>query len=68
MQVSIQQKKEEMTDLLKQIIDQYNENVKIQTQLREQINEVQGAIKVLKELEQIENGDQNTNTETAESA
>ena len=68
MQVSIQQKKEEMTDLLKQIIEQYNENVKIQTQLREQINEVQGAIKVLKELEQIENGDQNTNTETAESS
>ena len=68
MQVSIQQKKEEMTDLLKQIIDQYNENVNIQNQLREQINEVQGAIKVLKELEQIENGDQNTNTETAESS
>ena len=62
--MTIKHKKEEMVDLLKQIVEQYNKNATIQTQLKEKISEVQGAIKVLNELEPEEDVDTDTDSET----
>ena len=60
---NITDKKAEIQPLIEQLVEQYNKNIETQAQIKERIIELQGAIKVLNELEQ-ENVDTDTDSET----
>ena len=59
---NITDKKAEIQPLIEQLVEQYNKNIETQAQIKERIIELQGAIKVLNELEQ-ENVDTDTDSE-----
>ena len=58
--MTIQEKKTELTNLIEELVNQYNKNIEVQNSLKTQIIELQGALKVLNELEDV---DQDTNSE-----
>ena len=60
--MTIQEKKTELTNLIEELVNQYNKNIEVQNNLKTQIIELQGALKVLNELEDV---DQDTDSETA---
>ena len=59
--MTIQEKKTELTNLTEELVNQYNKNIEVQNNLKTQIIELQGALKVLNELEDV---DQDTDSET----
>ena len=59
--MTIQEKKTELTNLIEELVNQYNKNIEVQNNLKTQIIELQGALKVLNELEDV---DQDTDSET----
>ena len=58
--MTIQEKKTELTNLIEELVNQYNKNIEVQNNLKTQIIELQGALKVLNELEDV---NQDTNSE-----
>ena len=58
--MTIQEKKTELTNLIEELVNQYNKNIEVQNNLKTQIIELQGALKVLNELEDVK---QDTNSE-----
>ena len=58
--MTIQEKKTELTNLIEELVNQYNKNIEVQNNLKTQIIELQGALKVLNELEDV---DQDTDSE-----
>ena len=58
--MTIQEKKTELTNLIEELVNQYNKNIEVQNNLKTQIIELQGALKVLNELEDV---NQETNSE-----
>ena len=58
--MTIQEKKTELTTYIEELVSQYNKNIEIQNKLKTQIIQLQGALKVLDELEDV---DQDTDSE-----
>ena len=58
--MTIQEMKTELTNLIEELVNQYNKNIEVQNNLKTQIIELQGALKVLYELEDV---NQDTNSE-----
>ena len=58
--MTIQEKKTELTNLIEELVNQYNKNIEVQNNLKTLIIELQGALKVLNELEDV---NQDTNSE-----
>ena len=58
--MTIQEKKTELKNLIEELVNQYNKNIEVQNELKTQIIELQGALKVLNELKDV---DQDTDSE-----